>query len=224
MKGVAVIGAGGLGQPAALALAQLSVPIALFDGDAVEASNLPRQILFAEADLGRPKAEVAAERLRQLVPGCQVEAHAVFIRGAEAERLSPWPVWLDGTDGFETKLWLSDLALSMGRILIHGGAVRLGGQALVIVPGEGPCLRCLVETSADAPGCRQAGILGPVVGFLGACMARLAFEALQGAARPGLALGFDAATPLLRERLLSRQPGCPACAALGNSTPRQRAI
>jgi molybdopterin/thiamine biosynthesis adenylyltransferase/TusA-related sulfurtransferase len=205
---VAIVGVGGLGCPAALALARLGVPrLGLFDPDLVEASNLPRQLLYKEEDIGRAKVEVAAERLREL-PGCEVVAHRTRLDETNGALLEGWQIWLDGTDGLPQKLWLNDLALRSRHLLIHGGAVRLRGQVLAVVPGRGPCLRCLVEEVGDEASCRQAGVLGPVVGAMGSFMALLAARALRGEDVAGELLSFDAKGGELRQRRISARPGC----------------
>lgn len=209
MSGVAIVGAGGLGAPAALCLARAGVPFSIFDGDRVEPHNLPRQLLYRDGDVGRPKAQAAAGRLRELVPGARVEARVAFVRAASA--LEPFDLWLDATDSLETKLWLSDAAVRRGATLVHGGALRLSGQALLVVPGEGPCLRCLLGDDGDGLSCRQAGVLGPVVGLVGAVMARLALQALRGEAAPGALVTVDARLGVLRERVLSRRRDCSTC-------------
>jgi molybdopterin/thiamine biosynthesis adenylyltransferase/TusA-related sulfurtransferase len=210
--GVAIIGVGGLGCPAALALARLGVPrLGLFDPDVVEASNLPRQLLYTEADIGKPKVDVAAARLRELAPGCEIVTHQARLAENNRSLLAGWPIWLDGTDSLPQKLWLNDAALEQGATLIHGGAVRLGGQVLAVVPRRGPCLRCLLEEDpaegAEAS-CRQAGILGPVVGALGSFMALFAARALHGEDVAGELLSFDAQRGELRQRTISRRSGC----------------
>jgi molybdopterin/thiamine biosynthesis adenylyltransferase/TusA-related sulfurtransferase len=220
--GVAIVGVGGLGCPAALALARLGVMrVGLFDPDLVEPSNLPRQILFREADIGRPKCAVAAERLRELAPGCEVVAQQARLQEGNQSLLEGWSIWLDGTDSLPQKLWLNDVALRQGVTLIHGGAVRLGGQVLAVVPGRGPCLRCLLEGADQVDGaeasCRQAGILGPVVGALGSFMALLAARALRGDDVAGELLSFDAQRGELRQRKFSCRPGC-SCARSSHRT------
>ncbi len=209
MKGAAILGLGALGGPAALALARSGVPrLGLFDGDRVELSNLPRQLLYREQDVGRPKAEAAALALRRLVPGCEVVPVTAFAGPALAPELSRWPVWIDGTDALATKLWLSDLALALGRTLVHGGAAGFSGQALLVVPGAGPCVRCLVEEASQAESCRERGILGPVAGVVGAAQARLAWSALRATAIPGTFVRYDAQRGLLRESVVARRRGC----------------
>lgn len=223
--GVAIIGVGGLGCPAALALARLGVPrLGLFNPDVVEASNLPRQLLYTEADIGKPKVEVAAERLRGLAPGCEIVTHQVRLAEANRSLLAGWSIWLDGTDSLPQKLWLNDAALERGTTLIHGGAVRLGGQVLAVVPGRGPCLRCLLEDGSPEGvegSCRQAGILGPVAGALGSFMALLAARALHGEDVAGELLSFDAQRGELRQRIVSRRPGC-QCRVASGSAPISR--
>ncbi|MHB1847158.1 MAG: HesA/MoeB/ThiF family protein [Deltaproteobacteria bacterium] len=229
MTRVAIIGVGGLGCPAAQCLAEAQVPLALFDGDRVERHNLPRQLLYREEDLGRSKVAVARARLRPL--GGDVQAHAAFIRGAEGLRaLEGCDVWLDAVDSLEAKLWLSDRAVERGVTLIHGGATRLVGQALLVSPGQGPCLRCLLGEVDEGLSCRQAGILGPVVGLVGALMARLTLEALSGRGLAGALITVDARTGSLRERTMARRPDCPACsksrspgASCSAQSPRSKA-
>ncbi|MHB8419286.1 MAG: ThiF family adenylyltransferase [Myxococcales bacterium] len=218
---VAIVGVGGLGCPAALALARAGIsPIGLFDPDRVEPSNLPRQILFGDGDVGRPKVEVTAERLRAL-GSVEITARPIEIRDESAAELASYPVWIDGTDGLTTKLWLSDLAMRGGHTLLHAGAVRLRGQLLAIAPGRGPCLRCLVDGEeagvAGEATCRQAGILGPVVGVLGSLLALFAAAALRGEDVAGRLVTFDAATGALRERRIQRRSDCAVCARVADA-------
>ncbi len=215
--GVAIVGLGGLGCPAVVALARLGVSrIGLFDPDLVEASNLPRQLLYGEVDVGRPKVDVAAERLRELAPGCEAVVRCARLEENDRTLLDGWPIWLDGTDSLPQKLWLNDLALRQGATLIHGGAVRFRGQVLAIVPGRGPCLRCLLEDVDQGEGaegsCRQAGILGAVAGVIGSFMALQAARALRGESVAGELVSFDALGGELRQRSFSARPGC-SCAA-----------
>ena len=208
---VAILGVGGLGGPAARVLAHSGVPLALFDGDVVEVHNLPRQTLFDAADIGRPKATRAAEKLRACRPDADILAVDERIDRTNAARLRDCPLWIDATDQLASKLFFSDLAVAERRLLVHGGAVRLGGQVLGIAPGAGPCLRCLLDVGADGETCQSAGILGPVVGLLGAQMARLALAARRGEAIGGWFATFDAKSGQLRTGRLARRPGCEAC-------------
>jgi molybdopterin/thiamine biosynthesis adenylyltransferase len=223
MTGIAVIGLGGLGSPVALALARSGVArLGLFDGDEVEVHNLPRQTLFAEGDLGRPKAVVAAERIAELAPGLAIVARAGRVGPQRPDLLSlldTFPIWVDATDSLESKLWFNDRAVSSGAVLIHGGAIRFSGQALLIAPGHGPCLRCLIEPDETdgAETCSAEGIAGPAVGVVGSLMAQLALQAAFGTATPGRYLHFDALRGVLREWTLPRRAGCPVCRVLGSA-------
>ncbi|HUB07008.1 MAG TPA: ThiF family adenylyltransferase, partial [Myxococcales bacterium] len=159
------------------------------------------------------KVEVAAERLREVAPALAVESRTLAVEAGSASALSAYPVWIDATDGWATKLALSDLAVRERRTLVHAGAVRLGGQLLAIVPGRGPCLRCLLaDEGEEEASCRRAGILGPVVGVLGSLLALFALRALQGEDVAGRLVTFDAATGALRDRTLPRRPDCAVCA------------
>jgi molybdopterin/thiamine biosynthesis adenylyltransferase len=216
---VAVIGLGGLGGPAARGLAAAGLPLSLFDGDVIEVHNLPRQTLFGDRDVGLPKASAAARRLRELFPAAEVEAHDARIEARNLALLEGCGLWIDATDSLASKLFFSDQAVARRRTLIHGGAVRFGGQALAIVPGVGPCLRCLVEDGAEGETCQSAGILGPVVALLGAEMARLALGALRGEAVAGRYVAYDARRADLRAGLLPPRQGCEACGALFATAP-----
>ena len=208
---VAVIGLGGLGGPAARCLAAAGAPLALFDGDRIEVHNLPRQTLFREQELGAPKASAAAGRLRALFPGVDVVAQDVRIEAANLGQLEECPIWVDATDQLASKLFFSDQAVARHRTLIHGGAIRFGGQVLGVDPGHGPCLRCLVDVGAEGETCQSAGILGPVVALLGAEMARMALRALKGQSIGGHFVAYDALSARLRSGVLSRRDGCETC-------------
>lgn len=211
---ILVIGVGGLGCPASLALARAGVPqLTLMDPDVVEPTNLHRQPWYLAEDVGQPKVEVAARRLRAAFPGLEVEAlrervepqtAATHLRGA---RLA-----LDCTDSTPTKFLLSDTAVSTGVAVISGGVLRLVGQAMAIAPG-GPCLRCLFDEEPPAgPTCAQAGVLGSVAGVVGALMASLALRPLPREGSAPLHL-FDGATFRARTVTVRRAADCPCCSA-----------
>jgi molybdopterin/thiamine biosynthesis adenylyltransferase len=208
---VAVIGLGGLGGPAARCLAAAGTSLALFDGDQVEVHNLPRQTLFGLRDVGAPKASLAASRLRASFAGADVVALDLRIEADNLGLLDDCPIWVDATDQLASKLFFSDRAVRLGRTLVHGGAIRCGGQVLAIVPGVGPCLRCLVDTGSEGETCQSAGILGPVVALLGAEMARMALRALKGQSVAGHFIAYDAFTAELRAGVFSRRDDCEAC-------------
>jgi len=219
MKTAVILGAGGLGCPAALALAE-DAPLArlvLVDDDRVERSNLARQILFRDADVGRPKAEAAADRLRKLVPGVQVEPRvARFAPQTAAELLRGGDVLLDGTDDFETRFAANDAACALGIPLVHGAVLAWSGQILTVLPGHGSCLRCLFEgppPPGALPTCAEAGVASPLCGVVGAAMAAEAVRILRG--EQPLALGrlhrWDGLRGTERDVPVPRDPRCPAC-------------
>lgn len=229
-KHVLVIGAGGLGGPALLTLAAAGVGrLVLVEDDAVETSNLNRQPLFKEADVGQRKAVAAAARLRALFPAVEVEARDERFDAGNAEALAAAAdVILDGSDSFETKFLANDAATRVKRPLVHAGVLRTTAQLLTVAPaGLGGCLRCLFE-APPPPGsvasCSQAGILGPVAGFAGALMAAEALRLLAGerGTYEGRLFTYELRGGRSRLVLVRRRPGCLACAGkqvLGSSAP-----
>jgi molybdopterin/thiamine biosynthesis adenylyltransferase/TusA-related sulfurtransferase len=214
-KRVAVVGVGGLGCPAALAVVQAGVRhVTLVDPDRVETSNLHRQPIYGPADVGRVKVEAAAEALRHSRADLEVSARAERLIAANARELfNSHDLVLDGTDDIAAKLALSDAAVASGTPLVYAGAVGISGQAMLIAPG-GPCLRCVFEeVPAEAPTCAQAGILGTVVGVLGAIQASLGLDALAGKGRPGVLIRVDGRRMVQREVSIGRAADCPVCRA-----------
>jgi molybdopterin-synthase adenylyltransferase len=211
---ILVVGVGGLGCPASLALARAGVGhLTLVDPDVIDVTNLHRQPWYLAEDLGQPKVEVAARRLRAAFPGLQVEAlREQLAPHTLTARLGRGAVTLDCTDSTATKFQLSDAAVAAGVPLISGGVLRLAGQAMAIVPG-GPCLRCLFEEAPpEGPSCAQAGVLGSVAGVVGALMASLALQPLPHGGAAPLHL-FDGATFRSRTVTVHRAADCPACGA-----------
>ncbi len=218
-KSALVIGAGGLGGPALLVLAAGGVGrLVVIDDDAVESSNLNRQPLFTEADLGRRKALAAAERLRALHPGLKVEPLDRRFDAAGAEALvRSVDVVVDGSDNFATKFLASDAATRCGRTLVHGGVLRTTAQILTVVPGLSGCIRCLFEgppPPGQVPSCAEAGIVGALASHAGALMGAEALRLLSGerGAYAGRLLVFEARGGRSRLVLVRRRIGCPACA------------
>jgi molybdopterin/thiamine biosynthesis adenylyltransferase len=218
-KSALVIGAGGLGGPALLTLAAGGVGrLVVIDDDVVETSNLNRQPLFGESDLGQPKAVVAAARLQALYPAIQVTALARrFDAGEAIELVSQVDVLLDGSDNFQTKFLASDAALRAARPLVHGGVLRTTVQILTVEPNFSGCLRCLFEAPPPAgqvPSCAEAGIVGGLSGFAGGLMGAEALRLLAGerGTYAGRLLVFEARTGRGRLVLVRRRPGCAACA------------
>ena len=227
-KSALVIGAGGLGGPALLVLAAAGVGrLVVVDDDAVETSNLNRQPLFREADLGARKAAAAAARLRALHPALAVDGRDERFDAASAvELVRAADVVLDGSDNFATKFLANDAALRARRPLVHGGVLRTTVQLLTVAPaGLGGCLRCLFESpppEGSVPSCAEAGILGPVAGFAGALMAAEALRLLAGerGAYEGRLWTWEARTARARLVLVRKRAGCAACAGtqpLGSS-------
>lgn len=213
---VLVAGVGGLGAPAAAALAEAGVgTLGLVDPDVVEISNLHRQPLYDDAAIGRPKVEAAAARLRARHPGLAVE-----IRRGRLEDDPTLParydVLVDGTDSIAAKFLASDLAVLCRRPLVHAGVVGLRGQLLTIVPGESACYRCLFE-APPPPGelvsCTEAGVLGPLPALLGALQAAEVLRLVRGE-RPAFAdrlLSIEPWRGTWRSVPLARRPDCAAC-------------
>jgi molybdopterin-synthase adenylyltransferase len=220
MRTAVILGTGGLGCPAALALAEEmpGVRLVLVDHDRVERSNLSRQILFTEADVGRPKAEVAARRLSQLVPGARAEARAVrFGAHTASDLLAGCDVLLDGTDSFDTRFAANDAACAARIPLVHGAVLGWAGQLLSVLPGHGSCLRCLFEgppPPGALPTCAEAGVVSPLCGVVGAAMAAEAARILRGDRPRALARlhQWDGLHGTEREVAVPRDPRCAACA------------
>ncbi len=183
-----IVGAGGLGSPCAYYLAAAGVGrIGVADADAVELSNLNRQILHASPDLGRPKTESARERLAALNPEVRVETICERVTDANAPALiAAYDVVVDAADNFETKYLLNDACVRAGKPLVHAGVLGLSGQCLAVAPG-GACLRCVFPEPPPAgalPGPRDAGVLGAAAGALGCVQAVETVKLLLGLGRP----------------------------------------
>jgi sulfur-carrier protein adenylyltransferase/sulfurtransferase len=161
---VLIVGAGGLGSPAALYLAAAGVgTLGIIDNDLVDISNLQRQVLFDSASVGQLKAEQAQVRLSALNPDIRVIAHPVELRAANApEILHGYDIVLDGSDRLSTRYLVNDACVIYGKSLVSAAIHRFEGQALTYVPGQGPCYRCLFSDSAEGavPNCAEAGVLG----------------------------------------------------------------
>jgi molybdopterin/thiamine biosynthesis adenylyltransferase len=211
---VCVVGVGGLGCPASLALARAGVrAMTLIDPDRVDPSNLHRQPWHHPGDVGRLKVESAGEKLARQFPGMALTLRAEAVDAANAEKLfRGHALVVDATDGVHTKFLLSDAAVLTGTPLVYGGVLRFDGLAMRVERG-GPCLRCLFEAPPDeVPTCAQAGVLGAVAGVVGGLQAMLAL-------RPGVEAGVaplhvvDGWTLRLRTVRVSRRVDCGACGA-----------
>lgn len=213
---VLMVGAGGLGAPAALYLAAAGVgTIGLVDPDTVSLSNLQRQVLYANADVGRPKVEAATERLRALNPNTTVETHPVWLDASNAEAVvAKYDLVLDGTDDFATRFAVSDACLVQGKPLVSGALGRWTGQVGVF-HGQ-PCYRCLVpEIPPDAETCALVGVVGALAGVIGSMMALEAVKLITGAGEPlsGRLLIYDGLAGETRTVRIGRDPQCPSCGA-----------
>lgn len=215
---VLVVGCGGLGAPVISALAAAGVGhLTLVDDDSVEPSNLNRQVLFTEADLGRRKAEVAAERVRALNSACEVLARCERLAaGGARAAVRGFSLVVDCADGLPTKFLLNDACVSEDVPLVHGAATAWSGQVLVVPGRQGPCLRCLFEGPLPAgalPTCRTAGILCAVTGVVGSFQAAEAVKVLVGNPQTlvGRLLAVDVLTPSVRAVRFPRRADCAAC-------------
>lgn len=205
---VAIVGLGGTGSVLANWLARAGVGhLALMDRDLVDVSNLHRQILYAQADVGRPKAEVAARRLKEANDQVDLKPLVTDLTSGNArELLSDYDLILDGTDNFEARFLINDVAIATGTPWIYTGAIGAEGLVWPIHPPKTACLRCLMEQpppSGDVDTCDSAGVIGPAVGVMASWAAVEALKLLSGAAPHPDIVRFD----LWRnERNFMRQP------------------
>ncbi len=185
---VLVVGAGGLGCPISLYLAAAGVgTIGLVDFDTVDASNLQRQILFTTDDIGKPKVEVAAKRLKALNPDVTVNTYVVALKSDNImDILKNYDMIIDGTDNFPTRYLTNDAAALQGKPNIYGSIFRFDGQLTVFKTPEGPCYRCLYPEPpppGEVPSCAEGGVMGAMVGTIGAMQATEAIKLITGVGR-----------------------------------------
>lgn len=214
---VVVIGAGGLGSPAALYLAAAGVgTLGLVDCDRVEISNLQRQVLFDSAMVGRLKTEAARERLLALNPEITVLAHTLTLRAENVlEVLREYDLVLDGTDRLPTRYLVNDACVLLGKPLVSAAIHRFEGHAMTYLPGRGPCYRCLFPAAEEGvvANCAEAGVLGVLPGVLGAIQATEAIKILTGIGEPivGRLLTYDALELRFLELPVTRRADCAVC-------------
>ena len=215
---VLLVGAGGLGSPAALYLAAAGVgTLGLVDFDAVEMSNLQRQVLHGTSDVGRHKLDSARDRLHDINPAVHVEGFPVRLSAQNAAEIARgFDIILDGTDNFATRYLVNDLCVVQGVPNVYGSIFRFDGQASVFAAPEGPCYRCLYREPPPAglvPACAEGGVLGVLPGLVGTIQATEAIKLITRAGTPlvGRLLLIDALH--WRQRLVNvrRDPDCPAC-------------
>jgi sulfur-carrier protein adenylyltransferase/sulfurtransferase len=221
---IACIGAGGLGSPALLYLAAAGVgTLGVIDDDAVDASNLQRQIVHAADRVGTPKVDSAEQTLGKLNPDTHVVKHRVRLTRDNAEALlSAYDVIVDGADNFATRYLVNDVALRLGKPVVHASVFKFEGQLTVFAAG-GPCYRCLFPAPPrpeDAPSCSEAGVLGVLPGVLGVLQATEALKLVLAIGEPliGRLVVYDALRARFRELQLRRDPACGTC---GEGVDRQ---
>jgi len=220
---VLLIGAGGLGSPAAFYLAAAGVgTLGIIDADVVDDSNLQRQILHNTERIGQYKAESARQTLTALNPDVKVEVYLERLDETNVQRLvDEYDVVIDGTDNFPTRYLLNDAAIIANKPVVHGSVFRFEGQVTVFKPYDGPCYRCLFPEPpppALAPSCSEAGVLGVLPGIIGLLQATETIKLLLGIGEPlvGRLLTYDALSGEFNELRLFRDPECAACGENGH--------
>jgi molybdopterin/thiamine biosynthesis adenylyltransferase/rhodanese-related sulfurtransferase len=216
---VLLIGAGGLGSPASLYLAAAGVgTLGIVDDDAVDETNLQRQIVHSTDRLGEAKTESAKRTLEALNPDVTVDVFRERLTSENADRIlgAGWDVIVDGADNFPTRYLLNDASVWHRIPVVHGSIFRFEGQTTVFNPGNGPCYRCLFPEPPPpelAPSCAEGGVLGVLPGIIGSLQANEALKLLLGIGEPlvGRLLLFDALSGTFTEIALRRDPGCPVC-------------
>jgi len=215
---VLLVGAGGLGSPAALYLAAAGVGrIGILDFDVVDESNLQRQVLHDTTWVGKPKLESAKARLSALNPYITIETHATALDSSNALRImAGYDVIVDGTDNFETRYLTNDACFLLKKPNVYGSIFRFEGQASVFWPERGPCYRCLYPEPPPpglVPSCAEGGVLGILPGVVGGIQATEALKILLGVGEPlvGRLLLYDALAMSFEELKLRRDPKCPLC-------------
>ena len=215
---VLLVGAGGLGSPAALYLAAAGVgTLGLVDFDTVDTSNLQRQVLHGTSDVGRSKLDSARDRLHDINPHVHVEPFPVRFTARNARQIAEgFDVIVDGTDNFGTRYLVNDLCVLLGVPNVYGSIFRFDGQASVFATDEGPCYRCLYREPPPAglvPACAEGGVLGVLPGLVGTIQATEAIKLITGAGTPliGRLLLVDALHWRQRTVRVRRDPTCPAC-------------
>jgi molybdopterin/thiamine biosynthesis adenylyltransferase/rhodanese-related sulfurtransferase len=227
---VALIGAGGLGAPAALYLAAAGVGfLRVIDDDRIERSNLQRQVIHRDDGVGTPKAASAAAAMRALNPLLTIEPVEARVAGDNVTALiGDVDLVIDGSDNFPTRYLVNDACVRAGKPLVYGAVHRFEGQVSVFAAGTAhaaaPCYRCFFPeppAPEDAPNCAAAGVLGVVPGIIGLLQANEAIKWLAGIGTPliGRVLCFDALGARFRELRLARDPDCPGCSAVALAHP-----
>lgn len=216
---VLCIGAGGLGSPIALYLAAAGIGgLGLVDPDVVEITNLQRQVLFGQKDLGRRKLDAARDRLVDINPHVDVQVHPELFAAANAMRIAAdYDVIIDGTDNFPTRYLSNDVAVWLRKPNVYGSILRFDGQVGVFAPHLGaPCYRCMCPQPPPpglVPSCAEGGVLGVLPGLIGTMQALEAIKLITGVGQPllGRLLHVDTLSMRFRTLTLRRDPDCPVC-------------
>jgi molybdopterin/thiamine biosynthesis adenylyltransferase len=215
---VLIIGAGGLGAPIAVYLAAAGVgTIGIVDADDVDMTNLQRQVIHFTPDIGVPKVESAARKMKELNPEITVNAHKMFVDSSNIrELINPYDFVIDGTDNFAAKFLINDACVFEKKPFSHGGILRFEGQTMTILPGQSACYRCVFHSPPPknaVPTCSQAGVLGAIAGMLGTIQAAeaLKFFAGVGDLLTNRLLMFNAKTMDFRKANFKKNPKCPIC-------------
>jgi adenylyltransferase/sulfurtransferase len=215
---VLLIGAGGLGSPAALYLAAAGVgSLGIVDFDVVDKTNLQRQVLHGTSTVGVPKLESARERIRDLNPNVQVEGFETRLTAENAlDIIREFDIVADGTDNFPTRYLVNDACVLLGKPNVYGSIFRFEGQASVFYAERGPCYRCLYSEPPPpglVPSCAEGGVLGVLPGIIGSIQAMETLKLILGVGEPliGRLVLFDALKLQFRELKLEKDPDCPVC-------------
>jgi len=216
---ILLLGAGGLGSPAALYLAAAGVGrIGIVDADIVDESNLQRQIAHSLNTLGSPKVDSAKRTIEALNPDVQVTTYRERLTSENIDKIldDGWEIVVDGADNFPTRYLLNDASVWRGIPVVHGSIYRFEGQVTVFKPGDGPCYRCLFPEPPPvelAPSCSEGGVLGVLPGIVGTLQTNEALKLALGIGEPlvGRLLLFDALVTEFHEVRVNRNPSCPVC-------------
>ena len=215
---VLLIGAGGLGSPAALYLAAAGVDrLGIVDFDKVDLTNLHRQVMHATRNVGVSKLESARQTLSEINPHCQLELHETLLSSENAlEIMQGYDIIVDGTDNFPTRYLVNDACVLLGKVNMYGSIFRFDGQATVFCAPGGPCYRCLYPEPpppGTVPSCAEGGVLGVLPGIIGVIQATEAVKWILGIGNPlvGRLVLYDALEMSFRELKIRRDPECPIC-------------
>jgi len=215
---VLVVGAGGLGSPVAFYLAAAGVgTLGLVDSDHVDLTNLQRQILHTTEDTGRAKVDSAREKLEAMNPNVEVKTYNQYLNKDNVEAIiADYDIIVDGVDNFPTRYLLNDACVMAGKPLVEAGILQFSGQLTTIMPGEGPCYRCIFAEppkEGAIPSCQEAGVLGAIAGTIGTLQATEVLKLITGVGRPlvGRMLVYDAKDLSFREIEVKKSDSCDVC-------------